>query len=313
MNITKGLRGDLPGVSVYIPCYNGAHYIGACIQALLDQTRVPDEIIVVDDGSTDGTASVVQGFPSVVLVQFPENRGLSAARNAGVASARHELVASLDADCVAEPDWLAHLVEVMENVPNIVGAGGELCETNTETVADRYRCTFMLQSWGSERVINPPFLCGANTIYRRSVLIEVDGYAEIFRTNGEDVDLCKRLYSRGHKLLYWPKARVNHLRADSIHSVVRMNWAHIRHPAVIYYPPVNRFILWLLLKILVSHAWTCRVLPALREGQLTLVLVALRALVEMPWLEIKDYQRRRKEPPIIETDETANPSVRRAV
>jgi GT2 family glycosyltransferase len=313
MNPTEGLRGDLPGVSVYIPCYNGAHYIGACLQALLDQTCVPDEIIVIDDGSTDGTASVAQGYPGVILVRFSENRGLSAARNAGVATARHELVASLDADCVAEPDWFAHLVEVMENVPNIVGAGGDLCETNNETVADRYRCTFMLQSWGSERIINPRFLCGANTVYRRSVLIEVDGYPEIFRTNGEDVDLCKRIYARGYKLLYWPKARVNHLRKDTVRSVVRLNWAHIRHPAVIYCPPVTRSILWAILKILVNHAWNCRVLPALREGRPSLVLVALRALVEMPWLEIKDYQRRRKEPPIIETDETANPAVRRAV
>ncbi len=313
MNPTDKLRGDLPGVSVYIPCYNGARYIGDCLQALLDQTRVPDEIIVVDDGSTDGTAAVVQGFPSVVLIQFPENRGLSAARNAGVVTARHELVASLDADCAAEPDWLAHLVEVMENVPNIVGAGGELCENNTKTVADRYRCTFMLQSWGSERVINPPFLCGANTIYRRSVLIEVDGYPEVFRTNGEDVDLCKRIYARGYKLLYWPRARVNHMRKDTIQSVVRMNWAHIRHPMVIYYPPLTRPILWAIVKILVVHAAQCRIAPALKARSFLIAGVAVRALFEMPWLEVKEYRRRRLASQTHETDETANPSVRRAV
>jgi glycosyltransferase involved in cell wall biosynthesis len=313
MNSPDGLRGDLPGVSVYIPCYNGAHYIGACLQALLDQTRVPDEIIVIDDGSTDGTGSVVQGYPGVILVQFSENRGLSAARNAGVATARHELVASLDADCVAEPDWLAHLVEVMKNVPNIVGAGGDLRETNTETVADRYRCTFMLQSWGPERVINPPFLCGANTIYRRSELFEVDGYADIFRTNGEDVDLCKRIYARGHKLLYWPKARVNHMRKDTVSSVVRMNWAHVRHPLVIYYPPVTRPVLWAILKMLVVHAVQCRIVPALKNKRFVTALIAVRALFEMPWLEIKEYRRHQLASRTIEPDDAANPAVRRAV
>ena len=93
---------DGPAVSLYVPAYNVAGTLAACLEAVLAQTLPPAEILVIDDGSTDGTASVARSFPVSLLPQ-PGNLGLAAARNRGLKQAAHELVASLDADCVPDP------------------------------------------------------------------------------------------------------------------------------------------------------------------------------------------------------------------
>ena len=90
-----------PTISVIIPVYNGERFLAEAIQSVLDQTLPPDEIIVVDDGSTDGTAAVVAAFSTTVSVPivyiYQENQGPSAARNKGLQSTGSELVAFLDA------------------------------------------------------------------------------------------------------------------------------------------------------------------------------------------------------------------------
>jgi glycosyltransferase involved in cell wall biosynthesis len=89
-------------VSVIIPVYNGERYLAAAIQSVLEQTLPPDEIIVVDDGSTDGTAAIVTGLagasPLPIHYIHQQNQGPSAARNRGLRAARSGLVAFLDAD-----------------------------------------------------------------------------------------------------------------------------------------------------------------------------------------------------------------------
>ena len=81
-NIPK-MMGDKKKVSLYIPCLNAEQFIGKCIDAILYQTRVPDEIIVVDDGSTDRTAEVASCY-RVKVASHSVNRGLGAARNTGI-------------------------------------------------------------------------------------------------------------------------------------------------------------------------------------------------------------------------------------
>jgi glycosyltransferase involved in cell wall biosynthesis len=88
-------------ISVVIPAYNAEQYIRTAIESCLHQTYAPIEIIVVDDGSTDGTAAVAESFPSPVrVVRLPENMGLPTARNRGVQASTGDWVALLDAD-----DW----------------------------------------------------------------------------------------------------------------------------------------------------------------------------------------------------------------
>jgi glycosyltransferase involved in cell wall biosynthesis len=86
-----------PLVTVVIPCFNQARFLGEAIESVLRQTHAPTDVIVVDDGSTDGTAAVAAGFAPVRCVR-QENRGLPAARNRGLHEAAGEFIVFLDAD-----------------------------------------------------------------------------------------------------------------------------------------------------------------------------------------------------------------------
>jgi glycosyltransferase involved in cell wall biosynthesis len=103
-----------PLVSVVIPAYNSERFLGEAIESALGQTYAPVETIVVDDGSSDGTAEIARAHPEVTLIQ-QENRGPSAARNRGFAASRGELIAFHDSDDLMTPDKLAvqacHMLE----------------------------------------------------------------------------------------------------------------------------------------------------------------------------------------------------------
>ena len=118
----------IPNVTVVIPAYNAEKYIIRSIESVLNQTRCPDEIIVVDDGSKDNTANIVRSFGDrVTLIQQP-NAGVSAARNTGIKAATGDWIAFLDAD----DEWLPEKVEwqakLIGNNPELVWATGNYIE-----------------------------------------------------------------------------------------------------------------------------------------------------------------------------------------
>jgi GT2 family glycosyltransferase len=210
-------------VTVYIPAYNVAAFLARAIESLLAQTYAADEILVIDDGSQDATVEIVRRYPHVRLVHHDANRGLGATRNTAMRTAQNEFVASLDADCIAEPEWLASLISAMAD-PKVAGVGGKLVEGVQANLADRWRGAHMAQEWGDSVVRNPKFLFGCNNLFRKSLVLEAGGYDERMRTNGEDSDLSARLRARGWDLLYDPAARANHLRHDSVRSILDAYW-----------------------------------------------------------------------------------------
>ncbi|MCB0189909.1 MAG: glycosyltransferase family 2 protein, partial [Caldilineaceae bacterium] len=106
-------------LSVIIPVYNGAQYLAESINSVLQQTKTPDSILVVDDGSTDDTAAVVAAFGSAVHYLHQPNAGAAAARNRGVAASTGEFLAFLDADDLWLPEKLALQMAVMASTPAI--------------------------------------------------------------------------------------------------------------------------------------------------------------------------------------------------
>jgi GT2 family glycosyltransferase len=119
-------------VSALIPARNRERYIGDAVETVLRQDRPVDEIIVVDDGSTDDTAKIAASFSKVTLVRLAESRGTSGARNAAIAAARSDVLAWLDSDDLWLPDHTATAVALLEHHPAAVAAF-----TNAEYFGDR--------------------------------------------------------------------------------------------------------------------------------------------------------------------------------
>jgi hypothetical protein len=107
-------------LSVIIPTFNRSACVGEAIRSALEQTRPPDEVIVVDDGSTDETADVLSAFGSAVRVIRQANAGVSAARNAGIGAARGEWLAFLDSDDLWMPEKLERQLKSASAYPGVV-------------------------------------------------------------------------------------------------------------------------------------------------------------------------------------------------
>lgn len=210
-------------VTVYIPAYNVANFLALAIESILTQLQPPDEILVIDDGSQDQSVEIASRYPQVTVIRHGTNRGLAAARNTAMRAARNELVASLDADCVADPAWLAELGRSLSE-PHIAGIGGKLIEGVQHTTSDRWRAVHMPQHWGDLPLRNPAFLFGCNNLFRKSAVLSVGGYDERMRTNGEDTDICARLREKGWELLYAPSAQATHKRQDTAASILATYW-----------------------------------------------------------------------------------------
>jgi glycosyltransferase involved in cell wall biosynthesis len=228
-------------VGFYIPSFNAGKTIGPCLEAVLGQSYPVKEVVVFDDGSTDGTADLAVQFP-VKLLRHSRNRGLAATRNDAIRALDTEFVASIDSDCVIVKDWLKNLMESFR-IPRVAGAGGRLLEKYRSSGPDLWRSVHMRQSWGDEKT-SPDFLFGSNTVFRREALMKAGPYNENFKTNYEDVDLCRRLRGCGYVLNYEPKAIVHHLRRDDLSSVMNNYWKWYRgyYEEEKFYSGIEKFI-----------------------------------------------------------------------
>lgn len=115
------------GVSVILPCYNAAAYLAQSLDSVFAQTPAPDEVIVIDDGSTDGSAAIAMGYGDArVICHRQENQGIAATRNRGLSLAGGELVAFLDADDLWPPDSLGTRLRRLQAEPALDGVFGQV-------------------------------------------------------------------------------------------------------------------------------------------------------------------------------------------
>jgi len=213
-------------VTLAIPCYNAAATLGAVLDGVTALEAAPDEVLLIDDGSTDHCAE--QGRQrGVRVITHDQNRGLAAARNTALEAATGEVVVFLDADAVPEPALLTRLTTGYEDV-TLVAVGGQLIETQHGALANRWRAIFWRQTQGDEALVSAPFVVGACCSLRRQAALDAGGFSTSFRTNGEDVELSVRLRRAGGRLAYDPEARAHHLRHDGVQSLLAMVYRHSR-------------------------------------------------------------------------------------
>ena len=179
-------------VTAIIPTYNCAHLLGRAIESVLAQTRTVNEVIVVDDGSKDGTRDVVAGFGKRVRYIFQENRGVAATRNLGVAKAESEWVAFLDQD----DEWISSKIErqceaLQSHADSVLCYSSYWLVDFNGTVMVK-RCTPVESLWPNIRLRNP-FLPSV-VMVRKSAFQQLGGFSERLRgASCEDWELFIRM------------------------------------------------------------------------------------------------------------------------
>lgn len=201
------MNGARPHVSVVLPLFNDAATIGRVLEALTRQQGAPSfEVIVVDDGSSDGGPDLVR--PPVRLIR-QANAGPAAARNHGAREAQGELLLFLDADCTPPPNWIAAMAGALD-VGGFDGVMGTLVAANDGVVPrlvqleveDRYRGMAAARD-GVDFIAAPS--CG----FRRDVFVGLGGFDERLR-QAEDVELAYRFTGAGHRIAFVSTAPVAH-------------------------------------------------------------------------------------------------------
>ena len=214
---------DNPTLTAAVPVYNGARYIGATIDSLLNQSQPAEDILVIDDGSTDNTVEICRKHP-VRLIEHKDNQGLATARNTAIENTETDIILYIDVDAPAHED-LVRIISDAYNKPGIGGVGGQGIESNIHTLADRWRRAHAQQGHG-DKSKEVDHLFGLCMSYSLEVLREVGGFNPEFRTNGEDMDMGLRVTNAGYRLLYLPEAIVYHQRSDDNQSLLKTmaNW-----------------------------------------------------------------------------------------
>lgn len=208
-------------ISVVVPAYNAERVLGKCLAALGEQSRAPHEVIVVDDGSTDGTAELARSYGVRVLCQA--NAGPSAARNAGARAAQGDLLLFTDADCVPAPDWVERMTAAFVD-PLVAGVKG-VYRTSQEAWVARFVQIEHEDKY--DRMRRSPFIDFIDTYaaaYRREVFLSLGGFDESLG-GCEDQEFSFRLAERGHRLVLAPDAIVSHRHTDNVFWYARRKWA----------------------------------------------------------------------------------------
>jgi GT2 family glycosyltransferase len=218
-----------PRISVVVCSHNGARTLADCCEGLL-RLEYPDyEVIVVDDGSTDGTAAIARRYGFRVISTSPQ--GLSSARNTGLRASTGAIVAYIDDDAWPDPHWLTYLGATFMCTRH-VGVGGP----NLPPPGDGFVADAVANAPGGPIHVlltdeEAEHIPGCNMAFRRDALEAIDGFDAQFRTAGDDVDVCWRLQGAAGTLGFSPAAMVWHHRRNSIRAYWRQQHGYGRAEA----------------------------------------------------------------------------------
>jgi glycosyltransferase involved in cell wall biosynthesis len=190
----------MTGVSVVTTLFNERGSVESLLSSLMAQTSPPDEIVVVDGGSTDGTAEILDrlaaGFPALRVLHHPGGR--SEGRNVAIEAARHELIACIDGGCVAEPGWLEHLVAPFRD-PQVDWVAGFYRPVGTTL---RSTCIGLVMVYVLDEVEPGQFLPSARSMaFRKEAWKAVGGFPEDLDF-AEDTLFDERMLAAGFRPVF---------------------------------------------------------------------------------------------------------------
>jgi len=190
--------------TVIIPVYNSRAGLEKCLGSLSEQTypRNKFEVIIVDDGSTDGAGESAKSYQKLAGIDlkyfYQENKGPAAARNLGVKHSRGDIIAFIDSDCVPAKNWLEEILKGYD-LDKTAGVGGVIEAVPTASKVSQY-CAFARMNRTPEiDSAGVVYLITGNASFRRDRLIAANGFDERFDfPGGEDLDLCCRFKQSGY-------------------------------------------------------------------------------------------------------------------
>lgn len=212
-------------VSVIIPAYNASKTIAKTIEACLCQSCLPFEVIVVDDGSCDDTAQIVQKFKSVNYV-FQDNAGPAAARNRGAKAAQGEILLFTDSDCVPHSDWIEKIVVGFQQV-NVAAVMGSYGIANPRSLLSTViQAEIMFRHY--QIMPNYPKAFGSyNVGIRKEVFNAVGGFDFFYpRASGEDNDLSYKIVEKGNVIFFARDAVVDHHHTENLGKYLKEQFQH---------------------------------------------------------------------------------------
>lgn len=217
-----------PLVSIIILTYNSLKFIEKCLESVLNTNYEKFEIVIVDNGSTDGTVELIQKRfgeeEKIKLIVNRENVGFAEGNNVGAKFAKGKYIVFLNADTIVDPNWINEVVKVMENNPDIGVCQSKLLLMDKPEFFDSAgdfidKYGVMMRRGGDipekdigqyDRVEEIFSARGAAMIIRKDLFEEIGGFDTMYFLTYEDIDLCWRARLNGHKIFFVPKSIVYH-------------------------------------------------------------------------------------------------------
>jgi len=226
--------------SIIIVNWNGKHLLKECLDSVFSQSYKDFEVILVDNGSTDGSVEFVKkNYPQVKIVQNKSDVGYARGCNVGVKAATSDIVVLLNNDTQVEKDWLANLIAPLERDSSIGAVGSKLIFydkrdyiNSVGTFVSVFGFSGSLGDWrpreeySKEMELFAP--CGGAVAIRRKLYLEIGGLYEPFFLYEDDVDLGWRIWNAGYRVVLAPDAIVYH------------KYSHTQRPNKYYYMTRNK-------------------------------------------------------------------------
>lgn len=224
------MPSDPPAVSVVLVCWNSAATLPRCLHGLASQTRQDFEVIIVDNGSSDGAAAGIEAkYPAldIQVKRLQANMGFSLANNVGARLARGHWLALLNTDAFPAIDWMEQLLQAAQRQPAYSSFASRQTQANSPELLDGAGDSYHISGIAWQRYHDYPAArfageqmevfsaCGAAALYSREAFLSVGGFDEDFFSYHEDVDIGFRLRLLGHRCLYVPQANVLHVGSAS--------------------------------------------------------------------------------------------------
>lgn len=238
---------DNPLVSVVIVTWNRREDVLQAVQSIYDQAYQNFEIVVVDNGSTDGTVDALERlYPAAILVTLQQNVGAPAGRNAGIRVARGEFIFFLDSDASLATDTLINMVRKFQAMPEVGVIACKVVNAYTKELDPNGGWIFAEKDKSEQ---NSEFLsysfCSAGSAIRKQVIDQVGLFWNALFIYREEDDLSLRVWNAGYKILYYPQALIYH-RVSPHKRVVHheRQYFDLRNSLYIYF---TRYPWWMLL------------------------------------------------------------------